>query len=155
MSHATASARRYDDCRMSASISQLFSSDGPVVTAIRARLPHAMAVYAFGSQVQGTAGGTSDLDLAVLVAGYADPLVLWDLAGPLADIAGCPVDLLDLRAASTVMQYQILTTGQRLWDSGVQVGLFECFVLSEKMDLDAARAPLMADIHATGKIHAR
>jgi hypothetical protein len=30
-------------------------------------------------------------------------LVLWSLASDLADIAGCEVDLLDLRAASTVM----------------------------------------------------
>lgn len=55
----------------------------PLVDAIRTRLPNAMAIYAFGSQVQGTAGAQSDLDLAVLVAGYADPLVLWDLTSQL------------------------------------------------------------------------
>ena len=38
----------------------------------------------------------SDLDLAVLVAGYAEPLALWELAGDLADLVGCPVDLLVL-----------------------------------------------------------
>ena len=140
---------------MQTTIRQLLASDGPVVASICARFPNAMAIYAFGSQMQGTAGHESDLDLAVLVAGYADPLVLWGLAGTLADIVGCPVDLLDLRAASTVMQYQVITTGQRLWANGVQAGLFECFILSEKTDLDAARAPLMADIQSTGRIHAR
>ena len=54
-----------------------------MVAAIRTHLPHAMSIYAFGSQVQGTAGQHSDLDLAVLVAGYADPLILWDLAASL------------------------------------------------------------------------
>ena len=58
---------------------------------------------AFGSRIQGTAGPDSDLDLAVLVAGYADPHGVWELAGDLEEVAGCPVDLLDLRAASTVM----------------------------------------------------
>lgn len=76
-----------------------------------------LAVYAFGSRIQGMAGERSDLDLdldlAVLVQGYADPLTLWDLAGEAADIAGCPVDLLDLRRASTVMQQQVLTKGER------------------------------------------
>lgn len=120
---------------------------------IRATFPNAMAVYAFGSQVRGEAGSDSDLDLAVLVAAYADPLALWDLAGNLANVVDCPVDLLDLRAASTVMQYQVITTGQRLWASGVEVGLFECFVLSEKTNLDEARAPLLREIAATGKIH--
>jgi predicted nucleotidyltransferase len=133
----------------------LVASDGPLVHAIRAQFPNTLAVYAFGSQIQGTSGPGSDLDLAVLVAGYADPVVLWELAGNLADVAGCPVDLLDLRAASTVMQYQVITTGHCLWSTGLPVGLFECYVLSEKTALDTARAPLMADIHATGEIYAR
>ncbi len=132
---------------------EILAPDGPVVAQIRARFPGTLAIYAFGSQVQGTAGSESDLDLAVLVAGYADPIALWDLAGTLADVASCPVDLLDLRAASTVMQYQVITLGRCLWSVGLEVGLFECFVLSEKTELDTARAPLMADILATGRIH--
>ena len=136
-------------------MSSVLAPDGPVVTAICARLPQAMAIYAFGSQVQGTAGVGSDLDLAVLVSGYADPLVLWDLAGSLADVAGCEVDLLDLRAASTIMQYQVISTGQRLWAAGVSAGLFECYVLSEKTALDSARAPLMADIALRGEVYGR
>ncbi len=150
---------RHND-RMTSLANQLLDT-GPgglaerLAAAVRARFPQAMAVYAFGSQVQGSAHDSSDLDLAVLVAGYADPLVLWDVSGELADIAGCPVDLLDLRAASTVMQYQVITTGRRLWSAGLPVDLFECFVLSEKTALDEARAPLMADIAATGRIYAR
>lgn len=133
----------------------LIETDGPVVQTIRTQFPNAMAIYAFGSQIQGTSGPDSDLDLAVLVAGYADPVLLWELAGNLADVSGCPVDLLDLRAASTVMQYQVITTGRRLWTSShLQADLFECFVLSEKTALDTARAPLLADIQATGKIYA-
>lgn len=131
----------------------LLEPGGPLVAAIRARLGNAIAIYAFGSQVGGTAGPDSDLDLAVLVAGYADPLVLWDVAGTLADIAACPVDLLDMRAASTVMQHQVLMTGRCLWSNGLEAGLFECYVLSEKTALDAARAPLMADIQASGKVY--
>ena len=131
----------------------ILAPEGPVVAGIRIRFPQAIAIYAFGSQVQGTAGPDSDLDLALLVAGYADPIALWELASKLTDVAGCPVDLLDLRAASTVMQYQVITTGQRLWSAGLAAGLFECYVLSEKTELDTARAPLMADILATGRIH--
>jgi predicted nucleotidyltransferase len=140
---------------MRSSLSSLLANDGPVVSAILARLPNTMAIYAFGSQVHDTANVDSDLDLAVLVAGYAEALTLWDLAGSLADMVGCQVDLLDLRAASTVMQYQVITTGERLWSVGLQAGLFECYVLSEKTDLDRARAPLLTDILTTGKIHAR
>lgn len=112
-----------------------------------------MAVYAFGSRMQGTASADSDLDLAVLVEGLAEPVALWALAGDLADVAGCPVDLIDLRAASTVMQHQILTTGQRWWAHDVQAGLFEAAMLSEKTALDTARAGLLADIAARGTVH--
>ena len=139
---------------MNLAMSLVLAPGGSVLAAICARFPQSIAVYAFGSQVQESADAASDLDLAVLVAGYAEPLALWDLAGELADFAGCPVDLLDLRAASTVMQYQVIMTGQRLWRLDVQADLFECYVLSEKTALDTARAGLLADIRATGKIHA-
>lgn len=126
-----------------------------IVSMLRDRLPGMLAVYAFGSRLQGTAGPDSDLDLAVLVAGYADPQELWELAGDLEEVAGCPVDLLDLRAASTVMQYQIITTGQRWWRYDVQADLFEAAVLSEKTELDSARAGLLADIGQRGSVYGR
>ncbi|WP_292928036.1 nucleotidyltransferase domain-containing protein [Nitrosomonas sp.] len=124
-----------------------------IIQTLQASLPNLLAIYAFGSRIQGTAQMDSDLDLAVLVAGYAEPLVLWTLAGDLADVAGCPVDLLDLRAASTVMQYQVITTGQRWWTSDVQAALFEAAILSEKTELDTARAGLLSDIQKRGKVY--
>lgn len=126
-----------------------------IVKALQARLPGMLAIYAFGSRVQGTAGPQSDFDLAVLVAGYADPLALFDAAGALADLAGCPVDLLDLRAASTVMQYRIITTGERWWARDHQAALFEAAILSEKTALDTARAGLLADIAQRGTVYGR
>lgn len=126
-----------------------------LVRTLQGRVPGLLAVYAFGSRVQGTAGPQSDLDLAVLVAGYADPVALWELSGELADLAGCPVDLLDLRAASTVMQYQIITTGQRWWASDSQAALYEAAALSEKTALDTARAGLLGDIQKRGSIYGR
>lgn len=117
--------------------------------------PNALSIYAFGSRVQGTANAQSDLDLAILVAGYADPLQLFEMANQLADKLGYEVDLLDLRAASTVMQYQVITTGRRLWAKDVQAGLFEAFVLSEKTALDEARAQLLNEIREDGAVYGR
>jgi len=124
-----------------------------IIQTLQGSLPNLLAIYAFGSRIQGTAQIDSDLDLAVLVAGYAEPLVLWKLAGDLADVAGCPVDLLDLRAASTVMQYQVITTGQRWWALDAQAALFEVAILSEKTELDTARAGLLSDIQKRGKVY--
>lgn len=126
-----------------------------ILETLQGRVPDLLAIYAFGSRTQGVAGPQSDLDLAVLVAGYAEPLALWALSGDLADVAGCPVDLLDLRAASTVMQYQILTTGQRWWARDAQAALYEAAILSEKTALDTARAGLLDDIGKRGSIYGR
>ncbi len=127
-----------------------------IIDYLHDHLPGLLAVYAFGSRVRGDdVGPESDLDLAVLVTGNVDPVVLWHLSGELADIAGCLVDLLDFRAASTIMQYQIITTGTRLWAQDHRAGLYESFVLSEKTALDEARAPLLAVIQREGTIHGR
>ncbi|SDY89008.1 type VII toxin-antitoxin system MntA family adenylyltransferase antitoxin [Nitrosomonas halophila] len=127
----------------------------PIIDHLRSRLTGLLAIYAFGSRVQGTATAESDLDLAVLVEGYADPLQLWELASELSELAGCPVDLLDVRAASTVMQHQIFTTGQRWWAADYRAALFEAAMLSEKVELDRARAGLLADIVQRGRIYDR
>jgi predicted nucleotidyltransferase len=121
---------------------------------LQRRVPGLLAVYGFGSRIQGTARADSDLDMAVLVAGYADVLLLWQLSGELADIAGCAVDLLDLRAASTVMQYQIIPTGVRWWAKDAQAALFESAILSEKTALDMSRAGLLGDIALRGSVYA-
>lgn len=122
---------------------------------LREQLPQLMAIYCFGSQSQGTANTDSDLDLAVLVEGYIEPLTLWQLSHSLADRLNMDVDLLDLRAASTVMQHQVLTTGQRLWSCGMASDEFELFVLSEKFDLNILRQPLLDQIKEDGRIYGR
>lgn len=122
---------------------------------LQTTIPSLSAAYLFGSWAQGTARPESDIDLAILADDPPDPVGLWTLAGELADVAGCPVDLLDLRAASTVMQYQIITTGERLWARDAQAALYESFILSEKTALDEARAGLLDDIGREGRIYGR
>lgn len=111
-----------------------------ICTELQNAFPNALGIYAFGSRVQGTANAQSDLDLAVLVAGYADPLQLFEMANQLPDKFGYEVDLLDLRAASTVMQHQVITTGRRLWaKDDKHADWFEILVTKEKWDLDELR----------------
>lgn len=129
-----------------------------LVDLLKAQLPALMAVYVFGSRFreQGRhARPDSDLDLAVLVEGHADPVALFELSGRLSDLAGCPVDLLDLRAASTVMQHQILIEGQRLWARDVRADLFEVAMLTEKLHLDEARRPLIQSVMERGVVYGR
>jgi len=125
-----------------------------IVAVLREKLPGLLAVYLFGSQALNMAGPDSDIDLAILAGGRQDTLTLWNLGQDLASMFDRDVDLLDLRAATTVMQYQIITTGRRLWKKDVQAGLFECAVLSQKTELDTARAALLQDIQREGRVYA-
>ena len=131
------------------------SQSRAVIDFLREQLIDLFAIYAFGSRVQGVANASSDLDLAVLVPTYVPSLRLWDLSHLLATRLGHDVDLLDLRAASTVMQHQVLSTGIKLWSQEPQAGLFECFVFSEKFDLDIARAGYLSDIVERGSVYGR
>ena len=129
-----------------------------ILSHLHQRFPSLMAVYAFGSRVQQHglhAHAESDLDLAVMLEGYADPVLLFDVANELADICQCPVDLLDIRAASSVMQSQIWTQGQRWWAKDMRASLFEAAMLNEKLYLDAARQGLLNDIAQRGTIYGR
>jgi uncharacterized protein len=52
-----------------------------LLTHLQNQLPGLLAVYLFGSHAQGIAGPDSDVDLAVLLSGQADPVLLWQLSG--------------------------------------------------------------------------
>lgn len=122
---------------------------------LRRRLERLMGIYCFGSRSQGTANRESDLDLAVLTETYVDPVKLWDVSGELASSLDLDVDLLDLRASSTVMQFQVLTTGRRLWARDIDTEYFELYVLNQKQDLDLLRKPLLDQIREEGRIYGR
>jgi predicted nucleotidyltransferase len=123
-----------------------------VLGLLKQQFPELLALYLFGSEASGEAGPRSDVDLAVLLPGKAPPLLLWEAANAVGERLGRDVDLVDLRAASTVMQYQVITTGDRLWALDARAALYESFILSEKTALDAARALLLDDILRTGKV---
>lgn len=134
--------------------------DGPcaelkphIIHHLQQHIPGLLAIYAFGSRITGHSGPESDLDLAVLCEGHAYPMQLLTLAGELSDIVHCPVDLLDLRKASTVMQYQILMHGTRWWAADCRAGSYEATLLNQKTQLDEARRDLLNDILREGKIH--
>jgi predicted nucleotidyltransferase len=130
-------------------------SESEIVTALRSALPEASAVILFGSRAEGTDTADSDLDLAVLLPRPADPVPLWEAGEAVARRLGVDVDLVDLRRASTVMQFQIITTGRRLFVQGDEADRYDMFILAEMTALNEARAPLIADIEREGRIHGR
>ena len=84
-----------------------------------------------------------------------DPVDVWEVASAIASETGIDVDLVDLRAATTVMQHQVVSTGRRLYARPLQAALWEAMVLSEKTRLDKVRSDLVRDILARGSVHGR
>jgi predicted nucleotidyltransferase len=137
-------------------VSAAASSDATIIEAVRSVLPDVRAFWVFGSHAQGTAQPTSDLDLAVLFDGRADVVALWEAAQDLACRLDMDVDLVDLLAASTVLQFQIVTGGRRLFARDpLEADLYEVFILSEMTRLREARAALVEDIQQRGRVHGR
>lgn len=75
-----------------------------LVATLRTALADLRLIYAFGSVAEGTEHPGSDVDLALLADHMISPLLLFDQAAHLSELAGREVDLIDLAAASTVLR---------------------------------------------------
>jgi uncharacterized protein len=110
----------------------------------------------FGSEARGDATPHSDLDVAILAG---RPLPRDRVAEARSDLevaTGRDVDLIDLRAADTTLQHQVVQTGQMLHAArDKQAEAFRDFVLRDYVSLNEARAGILADVRARGRIHGR
>ena len=126
----------------------------PLLDVLRASVPGLAAVYLFGSHAAGAATPASDLDLAVLAARPLGDLPRFDVQERLATRLGRDVDLVDLRAASTVMQAQVVATGRVLLDADPgERARFETVAYSAYAMLNEERAGILADIAARGTVY--
>jgi uncharacterized protein len=106
-------------------------------------LPQSRAAWVFGSFVRGQLNSDSDIDVAVDLLDCDDRKRL-DAMAQLACMFGRDVDLLDFKRVSTVMQYQILTTGQELFSRDPVWTLnYNTFVQSEYQNIQRWRKPMM------------
>jgi len=131
-------------------------ADSDILAAVREELPDVPTVYLLGSRAAGNERPDSDLDLAVVLNGCADPIYLWEAGENIASRLDVDVDLVDLLAADTVLKYQIVSSGRRLFTVDLlEAERYEIFILNDMMELDEARAPLIADIMREGRVYRR
>jgi predicted nucleotidyltransferase len=131
-------------------------TDSDILAAVREALPGVRRVYLFGSRAIGEEWPDSDLDLAVVLDGPADPVSLWMAGEDIASRLDVDVDLIDLLAADTLLKHQIVTTGKRLFAADpMDAERYEIFILKDMMDLNEIRAPLIADIKRRGSVYGR
>ena len=131
-------------------------SQKAVLTTIQQAVPDVIAMYQFGSTVQGGEHAESDLDLAVLAPSPLPNLDRWELQEDLAAELRRDVDLVDLREASTVMQAQVLDKGTVLFEEDRTARQqFEMHVCSAYALLNEERAGILEDVQARGHIYGR
>jgi uncharacterized protein len=67
----------------------------------------------------------------------------------------CDVDLIDLRAASTVMRMQVISTGECLFSANDRLqGEFEDLIYLTYARLNEERREILNDVRARGSIYA-
>jgi uncharacterized protein len=111
-------------------------------------------IYLFGSEAQQQARQDSDIDLAFLSERTLSHYERFMVAGELAAILNCDVDLVDLKEATTVFQAQVVGKGKVLYcaddDKKAQ---FEMKVFKEYAKLNEERAEILERIRKRGAVY--
>ena len=132
------------------------AKDLVAVAAIRRDVPGLVAIYRFGSSVDGERSPGSDVDLAVLATAPLDPQVRFDLQERLASALRQNVDLVDLRAASPVMAIQVIGKGRLLLDEDAAArGRFEDLTYSVYARLNEERRGILERVATEGTVYGR
>ncbi|MCB0229671.1 MAG: nucleotidyltransferase domain-containing protein [Anaerolineae bacterium] len=95
------------------------------------------ALYLFGSQVEGRTHAASDVDVAVLARRDSVAQELWRLEDRWAASWPDWVDLHVLNLAPIAVQFEVITSGRRLWQrSQNRVAEYESWVRRRYWDLE-------------------
>lgn len=116
-----------------------------LIQSIQHLMPDVRLIYLFGSQADGSATPSSDIDVAVLLKKKLDPVARFDLEQTLAIDLHQEVDLVDLLTASTVLQNQVVMHGKLLFGSENEQTKFEMQVMSMYQHLNEERADILQE----------
>lgn len=120
---------------------------------IQKKLPNVKAIYLFGSYDTPFKNKESDIDIAIIASSPINAVERWQVAEEIARFLKKDVDLIDLKDASTVMRFQIITSGKRLFcNDPFFCDMFETTAYSMYEKLNEERYELLEDIKKRGSI---
>lgn len=137
---------------------KIFDASSVIVNTILRYYPASQGVYLFGSFQTENEWPDSDVDIAILlpheIAKREASLALSDCRYALEDQLQKEVDLVNLRLASTVFQFQVVTTGRVIYrDGSSAVDEFEIYTLSFYQKLNEERAEILKEFYKTGRAY--
>ncbi len=113
------------------------------------------AVYRFGSTARGAGREGSDVDIALLAPELLDPAKHFSLQEDLAAALRKDVDLIDLRAAPTVLRMQVVSRGTVIADLNPQArSSFETYVFADYARLNEERREILERVAREGRVYA-
>ena len=135
---------------------QMDSNVNLITDVIKGGIPGLKGIYLFGSRAENTAKADSDYDLAFLAPGHPlDDQALYQLRLRLASRLDADVDLIDLEQASTVLQFQIVAKGIRVFsDDDLFCDTFDLFVFASYQHLNEGQQEILQDIYQRGRVYA-
>jgi predicted nucleotidyltransferase len=130
-----------------------------IVRIVLEHYPAAQAIYLFGTYGTADEWPESDVDIAILLPPEQRPrrphLMLTPCHYALADALGKPVDLLNARGVSTVLQKEIVRYGRPLYSKDEPaIAEFEMLTLSHYQKLNEERKAILDSFQETGKAYA-
>lgn len=125
-----------------------------IVSAIREKQPEVIAVYLFGSAGTKYETSDSDVDVAILLPEKMNMDDRLSLINMLIDaLHKDKIDLIDLRDAPTVLKFQIMMNGQRIFCSDIFQGdSFEMYTFSDYVRLNEERRAILDAIQQRGSV---
>lgn len=114
----------------------------------------AFAIYLFGSAARQEMTIHSDIDIAFLSDQAISQYEVFCIAQELASILGREVDLVNLKAASTVFKAQVIGTGEIIFcNNELRKDEFEIRAFKEYALLNEERECILKDVKERGKIY--
>ena len=125
-----------------------------IVNHLHEAVPSLQAIYLFGSIVTEHFTEQSDIDIAILRREPIDAVFRWELLQQIAIALNREVDLIDLTNATTVMQFQVVSTGERIFTANPsEMEWWELKVYQLYLTLNDDRKPILDAIRESGRIY--
>jgi uncharacterized protein len=128
-----------------------------IVQIVTEQIPSAQAIYLFGSQATEMNSVGSDVDIAFFTPFEceAESVLIHQVKMQLEITLKKDVDFINLNQASTVLQFQITTTGTHLYVKDSSLVLqYETLVLSMYQRLQEERKDIIDEVISSGKVYA-